>query len=85
MVNAAVWAHVAERQRRVLVESHLFAIDGRLERVEGVQHLIVDRMENVDMLLAGVVARSRDWTEYELTKPSGETKTWEGPHASVVF
>ncbi|HWU71159.1 MAG TPA: OB-fold nucleic acid binding domain-containing protein, partial [Pseudoxanthomonas sp.] len=61
MVNAVVWAHVSERQHRVLVESHLLAIDGRLERVDGVQHLIVDRMENVDALLAGVVARSRDF------------------------
>ena len=61
MVNAVVWAHVSERQHRVLVESHLLAINGRLERVDGVQHLIVDSMENVDGLLAGVVARSRDF------------------------
>lgn len=61
MVNAVVWAHVAERQHRVLVESHLLAVDGRLERVDGVQHLIVDRMENVDALLAGIAARSRDF------------------------
>lgn len=43
MVNAAVKTHVSERQHRVLVESHLLAIDGRLERVDGVQHLIVER------------------------------------------
>ena len=61
MVNAVVWQHVAERQHRVLVESQLLAIDGRLERVEGVQHLIVERMENVDGLLAGIEARSRDF------------------------
>lgn len=61
MVNAVAWAHVAERQHRVLVESRLLAIDGRLERVEGVQHLIVERMENVDGLLAGIEARSRDF------------------------
>ena len=61
MVNAVVWAHVSERQHRVLVESHLLAIDGRLERVDGVQHLIVERMENIDALLAGVAAQSRDF------------------------
>ncbi|KAB8168476.1 DNA polymerase III subunit alpha [Lysobacter maris] len=61
MVNAVVWHHVAERQHRVLVDSRLLAIDGRLERVDGVQHLIVERMQCVDALLDGIDARSRDF------------------------
>ena len=60
MVNAVVWQRVAEHQRRALNESRILRIDGRLERVDGVQHLIVDRMEGIDGLLAGFGMRSRD-------------------------
>jgi error-prone DNA polymerase len=45
MVNAVVWQRTAEKQRRELLESSLMAIDGRLERADGVQHLIVSRMK----------------------------------------
>ncbi len=61
MVNAVVWRHVADRQHRILIESRLLAIDARLERVDGVQHLIVNRMQNVDRLLGDVEAKSRDF------------------------
>jgi len=36
-------------------------IDGRLERVDGVQHLIVQRMHNLDTLIDGVRTHSRDF------------------------
>ena len=61
MVNAVVWQHTAERQRQVLLGTQLMGIEARLERVEGVQHLIVQRMEDYGVLLKGVRAPSRDF------------------------
>ncbi len=61
MVNAVVWRRTADRQHRVLVEAQLMQIDGRLERVDGVQHLIVQRMHNIDDLIAGIRTHSRDF------------------------
>lgn len=61
MVNAVVWQRAAEEQRRELLESSLMAIDGRLERADGVQHLIVSRMENYGGLLAKLQTGSRDF------------------------
>ena len=50
-----------EEQRRPFLESRLMAIDGRLERSEGVQHLIVHRMENYGEMLEGLAMGSRDF------------------------
>ena len=61
MVNAVVWRKIADRQHRVLVEAQLMQIDGRLERVDGVQHLIVRQMHNIDTLIDGVRTHSRDF------------------------
>jgi error-prone DNA polymerase len=61
LVNALAWQHVAERQRRVLLGARLLAIDARLERVDGVQHLIIEHMADYSPLLAGLSTRSRDF------------------------
>ncbi len=61
MTNAVVWQHVMQRFRRILVESQLLGIEGRWERVDGVAHLIVERMSKLDDLLDGVEAKSRDF------------------------
>lgn len=61
MVNALVWQQVAERQRRVLLGAQILHINARLERVDGVQHLIIDRMADYSNLLSGIEARSRDF------------------------
>jgi hypothetical protein len=61
MVNAVVWQRTAEEQRCELLESSLMAIDGRLERADGVQHLIVSQMENYGGLLAKLQTGSRDF------------------------
>ncbi len=61
MVNAVVWRKIADRQHRVLVEARMMQIDGRLERVDGVQHLIVRQMHNIDTLIEGVRTHSRDF------------------------
>ncbi len=61
MVNVVVWRELAERQRRVLLESRLLVVDGRIEREDGVQHLIADRLRNFSGLLNGLDAPSRDF------------------------
>ncbi|WP_223807198.1 error-prone DNA polymerase [Montanilutibacter psychrotolerans] len=61
MVNVVVWRQLAERQRRVLLESRLLAIDGRIEREDGVQHLIAQRLENLNDLLGTFETPSRDF------------------------
>ncbi len=61
MVNAVVWKRIAEEQRRELLESSLMAIDGRWEHVDGIQHLIVQRMQNFGELLTSMKLRSRDF------------------------
>ena len=61
MINVVVWQQVMQRQRRTLVESRLLGIEGRWERVEGVSHLIAERMTNLDGLLGGLETGSRDF------------------------
>lgn len=61
LVNAVIWQHVAERQRREFLESKLMAIEGRMEHADGVQHLIATRLENLTPLLSGLTTTSRDF------------------------
>lgn len=61
MTNVVVWRDLAERQRRELLESRLLAVEGRLERKDGVQHLVARRLENLTPLLQGLDVRSRDF------------------------
>jgi error-prone DNA polymerase len=61
MVNVVVWRDLAERQRRILVESQLLQVDGHLESQDGVRHLIAGRLRDLTSLLAGLSVRSRDF------------------------
>jgi error-prone DNA polymerase len=62
LFNVVVWRHVAERQRRVLLESRLLQVEGRLESAEGVQHLIAERLQDLSPLLGALGGpRSRDF------------------------
>jgi error-prone DNA polymerase len=40
VVNLVIWLRIAEAQRRVLLESRLLAVDGRVQRANGVQHVV---------------------------------------------
>ncbi|MDZ4811521.1 MAG: error-prone DNA polymerase [Pseudomonadota bacterium] len=60
-INVVVWSHVYERQRRVLLESRLLAIDGEVQKAEGVTHLIAHRLHNWNELLDQLDTRSRDF------------------------
>ena len=61
LVNVVVWRDTAERQRRVLLESRLLLVEGRLESADGVQHLIAGRLEDYSPLLGMLDVRSRDF------------------------
>lgn len=61
LTNIVVWRHVVERQRRVLLESRLLAVEGHLESQHGVQHLIARRLEDLTPLLGRLDVRSRDF------------------------
>jgi len=61
MVNVVVWRDLAERQRRVFLESRLLGIEGRMEMAEGSRHLIATRLEDLSPLLRGLATESRDF------------------------
>jgi error-prone DNA polymerase len=61
MVNVIVWPHLAIRQRKPLLQSRLLAVRGRWERVDGVEHLVAGRMEDLSGLLGGLPVESRDF------------------------
>ncbi|MDQ3288321.1 MAG: error-prone DNA polymerase [Pseudomonadota bacterium] len=61
MTNVVIWRDLAERQRRVLLESRLLAVEGRLEHQHGVMHLIAQRLDNLTALLGSLDTRSRDF------------------------
>ncbi|WP_300244657.1 error-prone DNA polymerase [Pseudomonas sp.] len=60
-VNVVVWRDLAERQRRILVGSQLLKVDGTLETVGEVRHLIAGRLTDLSPLLDGISVRSRDF------------------------
>jgi error-prone DNA polymerase len=61
LVNVVVWHDLAERQRRVLVQSQMLRVDGHLETVDGVRHIIAGRLTDMTTLLTGLDIRSRDF------------------------
>ncbi|MFC5437892.1 error-prone DNA polymerase [Rhodanobacter umsongensis] len=61
LVNVVVWRHVAEAQRRALLEAHLLAVEGQWEHVDGVSHLIAHRLQDLTALLGPLDARSRNF------------------------
>ncbi|QNH04352.1 error-prone DNA polymerase [Pseudomonas sp. B11D7D] len=61
LVNVVVWHDLAERQRRVLVQSQILRVDGHLETVDGVRHVIAGRLTDMTTLLTGLDIRSRDF------------------------
>ena len=60
-VNVIVWERVGERYRRALVDSRLLEVHGRLQRQEGVAHLLAQRLIDRSGLLGALLTRSRDF------------------------
>ncbi|WP_087720146.1 error-prone DNA polymerase [Salinicola salarius] len=61
MVNVVLWPHLAVRYRRVLLESRLLRVVGKLESQAGVRHVIARRLVDLTGLLEGLSTRSRDF------------------------
>ena len=61
LVNLVVWKRVAEQYRRALLESRLLAVAGRLQRNEGVQHVIAERLHDATPMLPDLHAESRNF------------------------
>ena len=60
-LNAVVWRDVGRKFWRVFRESSLLAIDGVIERHDGVQHLVAKRLQDYSPMLMRLDARSRDF------------------------
>ncbi|HEY4144486.1 MAG TPA: error-prone DNA polymerase [Pinirhizobacter sp.] len=60
-VNVVVRRDIAERQREVFLGAVLMAVDGELQAVEGVRHLIARRLHDYGDLLPGFGPVSRDF------------------------
>ena len=61
MVNVVVWRDLGEKQRRVLIESKVMGVEGRLETEDGVTHLIARRLLDESALAPDLRASSRDF------------------------
>ncbi|HJR14996.1 MAG TPA: error-prone DNA polymerase [Rhodanobacteraceae bacterium] len=61
MINVVVWRQLAERQRRPFLESSLMMVEGTLEAVSGVRHLIAKRLHDLTPLLSNLDVRSRNF------------------------
>ncbi len=60
-VNIIVWERVAAEHRDALVSARLLEVHGRLQRAEGVTHLIARRLIDRTGLLGALLTRSRDF------------------------
>jgi error-prone DNA polymerase len=60
-VNVVVWQQLAQRQRRELLHSIVLGIEGRLQRQQGVQHIIAQRLHDMSGLLDGIDAPARNF------------------------
>jgi error-prone DNA polymerase len=60
-INLIVWKDVAEMQRRPLVESRLLEVHGKLQKQQGVMHVIVQRLIDRSALAGRLTTYSRDF------------------------
>jgi error-prone DNA polymerase len=61
-INLIVWRQLAERQRRVLLESRLLGVWGQVQRQGDVLHVVAMRLEDHTALLGQLPSRSRDFS-----------------------
>lgn len=60
-VNLIVWRQLAERQRRVLLESRLLGVWGQVQRQGDVLHVVAMGLEDYSGLLGSLAVPSRDF------------------------
>ncbi|MEO8444597.1 MAG: OB-fold nucleic acid binding domain-containing protein, partial [Gammaproteobacteria bacterium] len=61
-VNVIVWRQLGDRQRRVLLESRLLGVRGRVQRQGDVLHVVAAHLEDHSELLGQLPTRSRDFS-----------------------
>ena len=61
MLNVIVWRDLGIRQRRILIESNLLAVDGIIENQQGVQHLVAHRLHCFDELIGELKIKARNF------------------------
>jgi error-prone DNA polymerase len=59
--NVVIWAKVAERQRKTLLQSRLLLVSGTVQQEEGVLHLVAGRLEDLSSWLGALQIKSRDF------------------------
>jgi error-prone DNA polymerase len=61
IVNVVVWPKLLERYRKAVLGGRILRVHGRLQNVDGVCHLIAERIDCLDGWLAELDSRSRDF------------------------
>ena len=60
-INVVVWSDLAERQRALVLGSRLLGVTGKVEKADGVLHLIAETLEEHSSLLGRLRTTSRDF------------------------
>lgn len=60
-INVVVWKRLSRRQRRPLLGARLLLVEGMLERVDEVTHVIAENLEDRSRLIGNLNIRSRDF------------------------
>jgi error-prone DNA polymerase len=60
-INVVVWKRLSEKQRRPLLGARLLHVEGKLERVDEVTHVIAERLHDRSRLIGDLQVRSRDF------------------------
>ena len=60
-VNVVIWQRLWERQRSIVLNASLIAVDGVMESDGEVYHLIARRVYDFGGLMEGLATRSRDF------------------------
>lgn len=60
-INVIVWSSLVASQRRQLLGAKLMTVHGKLERKDGVTHILAEYLEDVSELLGGLELFSRDF------------------------
>ena len=61
IANVVVWVREQERFRSAVLESRLLRVRGRVERAEGVVHLLAERLDDLTSLIRRLPTASRDF------------------------
>ncbi|RFF32229.1 error-prone DNA polymerase [Wenzhouxiangella sediminis] len=61
IVNVVVWPKLLERYRQAVLGGSILRVAGKLQNVEGVCHLVAERIDSLDTWLTELDSRSRDF------------------------